>query len=538
MYPEQLISKYDALKASRKVWESHWQEVADYILPRKNDITRSATAGEKKGFTLFDSTGPHSNELLASSLQGILTNPATIWFELITGDPAIDDLDDVRRWLQKQTRSMHRILNNSNFQTEIHEVYLDLGAFGTGVLSIEEDDDKVVRFAARPLGEVCVDENNKGVIDCVYRCFKWNAKQIVAEFGLENVGRAVKQAYEKSSNDLFEIIHAVYPRSDEEKAKGRKASAETFPFASVYVLKQDKHTLKTSGFREFPYAIPRWTKVSGEIYGRSAGMTALPDIKLVNEMMKTILKGAQKTVDPPLMMPDDGVILPLKTQPGGLNYYRAGLQDPIKAFGADCRIDFGYQVMEDVRKRIRDAFYIDQLQMAQGPQMTATEVLQRTEEKSRLLGPVLGRQHSELLRPLIDRVFGIMLRRGLINPQEIPQVLRGRELDVEYSSLIAKSQRVTEGQAIMRTLEASKFFVNADPKTLDNFDGDSAVKHIARIFGAPQEMLRDGVDVQKLRKGRDEANEASIAQQQAAATADAMGKVMPAMAKAKEAGMV
>ena len=66
--------------------------------------------------------------------------------------------------------------------------------------------------------------------------------------------------------------------------------------------------------------------------------------------------------------------------------------------------------MEEQRRgAIRDAFYVNQLMMQSGTQMTATEVLQRTEEKMRLLGPVLGRLQSELLQPLITRAFNILL---------------------------------------------------------------------------------------------------------------------------------
>ena len=67
---------------------------------------------------------------------------------------------------------------------------------------------------------------------------------------------------------------------------------------------------------------------------------------------------------------------------------------------------------EQRRTAIRNVFYVDQLMLQQGPQMTATEVIQRNEEKMRLLGPVLGRLQSELLKPLIDRVFNILLRNN------------------------------------------------------------------------------------------------------------------------------
>ena len=35
-----LISRFDRLSGKRQNWETHWQEDADYMLPRKADITK------------------------------------------------------------------------------------------------------------------------------------------------------------------------------------------------------------------------------------------------------------------------------------------------------------------------------------------------------------------------------------------------------------------------------------------------------------------------------------------------------------------
>src|SRR5690606_16438334 len=97
------------------------------------------------------------------------------------------------------------------------------------------------------------------------------------------------------------------------------------------------------------------------------------------------------------------------------------------------------------------------LQLQQGPQMTATEVMQRTEEKLRLMGPMLGRQQSEFLRPLLDRVFNIMLRRNLFG--EIPQVLSEAKVEFQYTSAVAKAQKISEGNNIMRFMQTSAAFL-------------------------------------------------------------------------------
>lgn len=522
MTPKKIKEKVGRLKSDRSTWETHWQEIADYMLPRKNQINTTTTPGEKKSIFVLDNTGMYSLELLAGQLHGMLTSPNGFWFELTTGNLAIDQMDDVRFWLQRTGRDMHNILNNSNFQTEVHELYLDECAFGTSAMYVEEDAKDHVRFSTKFIGEYYIDEDSQGRVNQLYRCWKWNAYQILEAFGEKAASKKVKDAYEKGTDDMFEIIHAVYP-STMVDAKG------PFSFISKYVLPDEDHTLEQSGYREFPYVVPRWSKGTGEKYGRSPAMVALPEVKTVNKMMETVIRGAQKVVDPPMQMPDDGFILPIVTKPGGINYYRAGGEGRMEPIFNDSRIDFGFEVMKDKRTRIREAFFIDQLMLQQGPQMTATEVLQRTEEKMRLLGPMLGRQQSEFLRPLIDRVFGIMLRRGLIDVKAIPPILKGRKVDVRYSSMIAKSQRVTDAQNVMRYIESLSPFIQLDPATADNLNGDAAARAMADVFSPPQQILRTVKEVQQLRDARAEAQQAALAKQDDQENVDKMGKMASMM---------
>jgi hypothetical protein len=261
-------------------------------------------------------------------------------------------------------------------------------------------------------------------------------------------------------------------------------------------------------------------------------MKSLPDIKMLNAMRKVQIRGAQKVVDPPLMIPDHGFALPLDTRPGGSIYFRSGTQDRIEPLVTNARPDLAEDVMENTRQRIRSAFFIDQLQLVQGAQMTATEVMQRTEENLRLMGPILGRLNDELLRPIIDRLFGIMLRNNKFAP--IPDSLRGKNLKIEYVSQIAKAQRSSEADTLLRVIQTTAPLIEASPDIMDNFDGDAVLRHNAKIFGLPEEMLRDPADVGQVRKQRQEdaqdAQEAALQNQEA----DTTQKLATAQSKAPQ----
>ena len=518
-----LLKRFDRLKSQRQNWESHWQEVADYMQPRKADVTKSRSKGDKRTELIFDSSPLQAVELLAASLHGMLTNPSTPWFSLRFKENDIENEDEAKEWLESATETMYAAFNKSNFQQEIFELYHDLITFGTAAMFIEEDDEDVLKFSTRHINEMYIAENEKGKIDTVFRKFKLSARAAIQKFG--NVSPNIATTAKKDPYEEVEILHAVYPRSDFDPKKQDKSN---MPFESVYLEAGTGEELSVSGFREFPFVVPRYLKASHEIYGRSPAMTALPDVKMLNEMSKTTIKSAQKQVDPPLLVPDDGFILPVRTVPGGLNFYRAGTRDRIETLNIGANTPLGLNMEEQRRNSIRNAFYVNQLMMQQGPQMTATEVIQRNEEKMRLLGPVLGRLQSELLKPLIDRCFALILRKNLFRPA--PEFLAGKDIEIEYVSPLAKAQKSTELQSIMRAIEIMGSLANVAP-VFDHINMDKLVRHLADIVGVPQKVLKPQSQLNAERQQAQAQQEQMQQMQQLQQVAEAGGKIAP-LAKA------
>ena len=60
-----LMKRFDVLFQQRQVWESHWQEIADFVVPRKADVTKKRTDGDKRAELVFDGTAIHAAELLS-----------------------------------------------------------------------------------------------------------------------------------------------------------------------------------------------------------------------------------------------------------------------------------------------------------------------------------------------------------------------------------------------------------------------------------------------------------------------------------------
>ena len=519
-----LLKRFDRLKTGRQNWESHWQEVSDYMIPRKADVTKTRSKGDKRTELIFDSSPLQSVELLAASLHGMLTNPSTPWFSLQFKEDGIEGEEEAKEWLESATETMYAAFNRSNFQQEIFELYHDLITFGTAAMFVEEDEEDVLKFSTRHINEIYISENDKGRIDTIFRKFKLTARAAIQKFG-QNASDNIATTARKDPYEEIEILHVVYPRTD---FNPKKQDKPNMPFASVYLEAGTGDELSVSGFKEFPFVVPRYLKASHEIYGRSPAMTALPDVKMLNEMSKTTIKAAQKQVDPPLLVPDDGFILPVRTVPGGLNFYRSGTRDRIEPLNIGANNPLGLNMEEQRRNSIRNAFYVNQLMMQQGPQMTATEVVQRNEEKMRLLGPVLGRLQSELLKPLIDRCFSILLRKNLFKPA--PESLSGKDIEIEYVSPLAKAQKSQELQSIMRGIEIMGSLANVAP-VFDYINFDKLIGHLMDIVGVPQKILKPMSQVNSERQQKQQQQEQAMQMQQMQQVAQAGGQIAP-LAKA------
>ena len=133
---KELSNQFSKLKGKRQNWESHWQEIADYVLPRRADVNKSRSSGDKRTEFIYDGTALHASELLSSSLHGMLTNAATPWFSMRFKNESLAMEEESREWLEACTQTMYIALDRSNFQQEIHELYTDLVVFGTSAMMI------------------------------------------------------------------------------------------------------------------------------------------------------------------------------------------------------------------------------------------------------------------------------------------------------------------------------------------------------------------------------------------------------------------
>lgn len=526
--PQDIIDLYTRLDSAKSTLKTHLQEIADYMVPTGQNINYQLTQGGKRMSKIYDGTAIRAHRTFANGLYGNLTPLSTPWFSLTTKNKAVAENSNVKYWLADTTERMRNAINASNAPLALHEIYFDEGWAGTGVMYISTGKRYTLNCQTFSIGNCCISEDADRMVDGVYRLEKFTARQCVQAWG-EQCSEVIKKAYiGAKSDETFDIIHGVFPRNEYD---WNKMDNLNMPFASMYIEKATGNLLSEGGFLEFPYAVPRWEKTDGEVYGRSPGMDALPDVKMLNQMCYDNMRGIQKQIDPPIFAPKESAMSSTNTRAGGVIYYKSGeLPTALQTGG---RFDIALEVEEQRRRAIQEAFYNDLfllLSQQNDPRMTAYEVRQRVEEKLSILGPALGRQQTELFDPFLSRVFWILYRAGHLQP--VPEELAGQGLSVDYIGRLALAMKSQETQATGQTLAFVSQLAQVRPDVMDNFDVDEIAQGTGMRSGMPVKYLVAPAVRDKIRQARAQAQ----AEAEEAAAEMELVKQVPNLSKTVQPG--
>jgi hypothetical protein len=497
-----IIREHEQMVSDRGVWEEHWREIAERVLPRQDWFQASnKTPGEKRTEKVFDATAGLALERFAAAMESMLTPRTMRWHKLKVRNPAISDNKAIQAYLDEVTNILFQVRYNpkANFASQVHENYMSLGAFGTGAIFIDDVIGTGIRYRSIHLSEVYFCENYAGIIDKVHRKFEMTARQAAQRWGVERLPEKVRAALEKQPETKFEFIHCVKPNDD--MMPGRR-DYRGMPYVSYYISTDGKSIISEGGFRTMPYAVSRYVTAPKEIYGRSPAMTVLPEIKMINEMSKTVIRAAHKIVDPPLLLQEDGVLQAFNARPGALNF--GGVNERgeqmVQPLQTGARVDIGMDMMEQRRKVINDAFLITLFQiLVESPNMTATEAMLRAQEKGALLAPTMGRQQSEMLGPMIERELDILANAGVLPPMPDELAQMGGDVEIEYVSPLNRAQRAEEGVAILRTLESVTPLAQIDPSVMMIFNPEMIARELSEINGVPAKVLRSREEIEQMK---------------------------------------
>lgn len=518
--------RIEDMKAERSSWIAHWRDLQAHFSPRRGRFLYTDRNKGNRRNTLANNTPVLAKRTLAAGMMSGMTSPSKPWFRLMTPDPDLREHGPVQAWLDAVERVIYRVLRKSGFYRAMPSVYEELGVFGTGAMLMEPNFRTGLKFTPYTVGEYMLDIDGGNVLNAFGREYELTVGQTVRQFGRENVTETVRNLERNNAlQTAVPVRHIIEPTdrgtftSNMNLVGGREDR-----YRSVYYeggrAEADK-VLRVQMYPWFPILGARWDVRPGDVYGYSPGMDALGDARALQVQEKEKAKAVALQNRPPVKAPRNMDKEDIALVPGAVNF----TDDPHNAFTSiyqvNARPDLLALDIQKTERRINAALYVDLFLMIaqQDDVRTATEIAARQEEKLLQLGPVLESVHNDVLDPLIENTFDVLVEASrdgwagegpmLLPPP--PEALGETDLDVEYTSLLAQAQRLVESQSLERFSGFVGQLSGIWEEARDKVSVDDVVDEMAKTLGVPQKAINDGNAVANIRQGR--ADAAAQAQQ-------------------------
>jgi hypothetical protein len=501
---KKLITGFKLAERDRENWLPLWQDCYDYCFPQRIGFYAQAP-GQSETDDIYDSSPVTAVDEFASRMQAGLTPPFAKWFEFRSGSEIPEEnRSKVDTDLDAISTYVWEVLQNSNMDQELHEAYYDL-AVGSATILVEEGDaDQPVRFTTLPQNEVYLSAGPYGKVDTKFRVRELTLDTIKIIWEKVSVSTEMERMAKGDPEHKFKVIECV-------KRDWKIKTTETHTF-DVFCI-EPEHLMFHSVFHgdgAQPMISFRWSKAAGETYGRGPLLSTLPDIRVLNEVVKLGLENGALAITGMWQADDDGVINPdtLELIPGTIIPRSMGSRglEPLQSPG---NFDMGQFILTDMRHNISKALFNEQLGKREGTPMSATEVHERMADLARTIGSAYGRLHSEMVTPVLRRVVHILKKQGRIN---IPKI-NGREVKIVNVSPLAQAQHNENVARVARWLE----LMNAGfgpQMTNVVVKAEEAAVYTGKEIGVPEKLIRDKAEREQIQKAIAETQQTQANRQQ------------------------
>jgi hypothetical protein len=542
-----IFQRFKVLKNNKRSLKSLFQLISEYVYNRKYDEQDIPNAGIFADEDIYDNTAQRANGIMANVMVNNIwpNGPRTFSLGRTWDTP---DTEEVKTYFSYVNQQMYSVMDNTKagLQTALDEYMLDQGAFATsGIYVKEKEDDRAVpvRYEAWSIKGRYIDEGPDGNIDTIFSEISMSVRNAVKVYGYENLSARVRKDFDNGDiENKVKILHVIEPRLERDKSK---KGVKDMPIASIHIEVDTRKILKESGMEEMPVFIGRFSKVPGEIYGRSPAMVAMADILEINAVREAISIATEKQLDPPMAVYDDGALGAgaIDTSAGAINVFsvtgRLNAGKPIEPLYTVGELQSSYTHIDTLKETINNHFYLDRLlDFNNETRMTLGEAQLRNALRGQSLGAFYARQENEVITPMIERTFNILLKLGRLgviqgSKEEVEQLKRGmqpvyipEELvqrmmngeDFYEITYLSPAKRTMQSEELRGIIETANFAVQvapASPEIIDNIDFDKLIARVAKLSGAPMELIKDSDTVKKIREARAKQQEEIAKMEQA-----------------------
>lgn len=548
-----LLEMDSRLFAAKGSIDSLQQEIAEFFYPERANFTQEIVYGEDFASHLTDFYPVLVRRELGDMLSSMVRPSDRQWFKAAASNEDISRDRSAAEFLEFMTNVNRSILysRDSGFRRSAKEADHDFATFGMSwrQVTYNKTRDNLLFRCHHPKN--CAGaEGPDGNVWHVHRKCDMTAHVMAHHFGEDKLPQTAKDALKrKDVKSTFTLRHVFVPLELYDPYRKFPKGAK---WADVYVTVDGKILQENPAFT-FDYIVPRWQTVAGHVYAFSpASIIALPQARMLQRMMMTIIEAGEKQVDPPMIATQDVVISPIDLTSGGVTYIdseydeRLGAALRPVALGKD--VGLGIDLVRDARQLLSDAFFINKLQPLANAQRskTAYEASQIVQEYIRnalpLFEPIEDEDAGRTLDLVTEKVmraggYGPVDRNGV--PVDMPDALLGQNITYEFNNSLkeARDQQIITGFSQSAQMIAAA--AQLDPSTTAEVDVRTAFRDaFGAIPGGRADWL---VDAEQAAATRQAMQEQMAGQQQlaevgqgaevAGQAADAAQKVMGAIAQ-------
>ncbi|WP_414902469.1 portal protein [Sphingomonas flavalba] len=500
---DDLLRRQGVMETARANFEGLWQEVAQLLLPRQAEFLGSdfaATQGLRRTERIFDETAMLSLDHGVAVFEGEVIPQGGLWQRLMARDEALLRNQRVRLWFEQLTDRLFALRNSpySGFANQTHESVASLLAFGVQGMWVDSlrqpGTGRAVGLSYRSehIGQIFIQENYRGEVDIVHRRFHLTHRQALQKWPDNPPACAAKaQRDGKRLDDTACYIHVLQPnpRHDPDRIDARAMRIH-----SAYLSVSDRQVFDEGGYRRMPLIVSRYEKSPTEQYGRSPAINVLPAVKACQAMQRDLVTAIEFMARPALGVSSDMQDEMLFYAPGGISYGAIDErgQRMIQRLWDDPDLSMALRLQETTRAIIQRAFFEDLYTIRQEVKshVSATEIMQREQEKGILLAP-LKRQEHEWFTPMADRELDLMAEMGMLDDMPPELIEAGGLFETVYENPLARARKAEQAGGFYQLLQGFAPIMQADQSggalkaLLTKYPPERVLDGLGKIHGVP-----------------------------------------------------
>ncbi len=536
---KELVKKFrsiwDGGRGDKGTLENHLQECYNHFYPARSDIIFKDTLGSKRHEQVFVNVGEENTKIWANGLLNGIFPTTTVFHELILPNVPKSALpDDALAWLEYVARLQFNAFIDSNAYQAMYDSFIDEAVAGTSCCFVGEsiNPNRFIYFKPFSIENFDIVEDAEGMVKTVVVKMQFSAEQMMELFGPKVPMQIRAASRDNDIADKHEVFFGVMPNPDyDPRQAGQRGllPENKRPYIGAYYMGENE-ILGTAGFYEFPFIVTRVGKAYNERYGRSPASSALHSVKMLTQQAEYDIIAVERASRPAYLVDSHSILSPINPQAGTLVPFdssRLGGSNPIVPFPNAERPDLGFAMEERLRQDIeaifmKDVFITLSRDDVAKTGITATQLQIFKSERLAQLGPLLKTNEREKIRPIMNRIFGLLLRAGQI-PQP-PDSIAGAQFEVAPTSPIYSAVAgASEIEAMQRIQQYCFTMSEVNPQVWDNVDFDGGFRTVATTGGTVSAFTRDENEVRKIREERaaqqqqQQQLQLALAQQQAQA---------------------